>query len=44
MTHSRLIAARGELDNIEGICLTHKVLNEYVETGVLNFSHHVREP
>ena len=33
MTHSRLIIARGELDNIEGIVLTHKVLNEYIETG-----------
>lgn len=44
MTHSRLIVARGELDNIEGIALTHKVLNEYIETGAINFSHHLREP
>ena len=29
ITHSRLIVARGELDNIAGVVLTHKVLNEY---------------
>ncbi|MBC9230331.1 TerC family protein [bacterium SPL81] len=44
MTHSRLIIARGELDNIEGIVLTHKVLNEYIETGSIDFSKHLREP
>lgn len=44
MTHSRLIVARGELDNIEGIALTHKVLNELIETGEINFSQHLREP
>ncbi len=44
MTHSRLIIAHGELDNIAGIVLTHKVLNEYIETGVLNFEKHLREP
>ena len=40
MTHSRLIVARGELDNIEGIVLTHKVLNEYIETGAIDFAKH----
>ena len=44
MTHSRLIIARGELDNIEGVVLTHKVLNEYIETGAIDFSKHLREP
>ena len=44
MTHSRLIVAHGELDNIAGIALTHKVLNEYIETGTLNFEKHLREP
>ncbi|ENW78914.1 hypothetical protein F909_03231 [Acinetobacter sp. ANC 3929] len=44
MTHSRLIIARGELDNIEGIVLTHKVLNEYIETGAIDFTKHLREP
>ncbi len=24
--------------------LTHKVLNEYIETGVLDFDKHLREP
>lgn len=44
MGHSRLIVARGELDNIAGVALTHKVLNEYIETGVLDFEKHLREP
>ncbi|MCJ8162494.1 TerC family protein [Acinetobacter zhairhuonensis] len=44
MTHSRLIVAHGELDNIAGIVLTHKVMNEYIETGVLNFEKHLRDP
>ena len=44
ITHSRLIVARGELDNIAGVVLTHKVLNEYIETGVLDFDKHLREP
>ena len=44
MTHSRLIVARGELDNIEGIALTHKVLNGFIETGVIDFQKHLREP
>ena len=44
MTHSRLIIARGELDNIEGIVLTHKVMNEYIETGTIDFTKHLREP
>lgn len=44
MTHSRLIVARGELDNIEGIALTHKVLNGFIETGVVDFQKYLREP
>lgn len=44
MTHSRLIVARGELDNIAGVVLTHKVLNDYIETGILDFEKHLREP
>ncbi len=44
MSHSRLIVARGELDNIAGVVLTHKVLNEYIETGILDFEKHLREP
>lgn len=44
MTHSRLVFAHGELDNLAGIALTHKILNEYIETGKLNFTDHLREP
>lgn len=44
MNHSRLIVAHGELDNIAGIVPTHQVLNDYIETGVLNFEKHLREP
>ncbi len=44
MTHSRLVFAHGELDNLAGIALTHKILNEYIETGHLNFESHLREP
>ncbi|WP_299151769.1 TerC family protein [uncultured Acinetobacter sp.] len=44
MSHSRLIVAHGELDNIAGVVLTHKVLNEYIETGLLDFKKHLREP
>jgi CBS domain containing-hemolysin-like protein len=43
-SHSRLIVARGELDNIAGVVLTHKVLNDYIETDVLNFEKHLRDP
>ena len=43
-THSRLIVAHGELDNIAGVVLTHKVMNEYIETGALNFEAHLRDP
>ena len=44
MIHSRLIVAHGELDNIVGIVPTHQVLNDFIETGVLNFEKHLREP
>ncbi|RYL25283.1 TerC family protein [Acinetobacter piscicola] len=44
MAHSRLILAHGELDNIAGIVPTHKVLNDYIETGILDFEKHLREP
>lgn len=44
MTHSRIIFARGELDNLEGIVLTHTLLNEYVENKQLNIEKNLREP
>lgn len=43
-THSRLILAHGELDNLAGVVLTHKVMNAYIETGKLDFESHLREP
>ena len=44
MSHTRLIVARGELDNILGLVQTHKIMNDYIETGVLDFEKHLREP
>ncbi|MEB3753286.1 TerC family protein [Acinetobacter sp. MD2(2019)] len=44
MTHSRLVFAHGELDNLAGIALTHKILNDYIETERLEFATHIREP
>lgn len=44
MSHTRLIVARGELDNILGVVHTHKVMNAYIETGILDFESHLREP
>ncbi|AMW77587.1 hypothetical protein AMD27_00840 [Acinetobacter sp. TGL-Y2] len=44
MKHSRLIVARGELDNISGVVLTHNILKDFIEFGQFNFDKHVREP
>ncbi|MBF7688280.1 TerC family protein [Acinetobacter rathckeae] len=44
MTHSRIIFAHGELDNLAGIALTHKLLNEYVEHEQFNIEQNLREP
>lgn len=44
MKHSRLIVAHGELDNIEGVVLTHNILKDFIEFGQFNFEKHVREP
>lgn len=44
MKHSRLIVVCGELDNIEGVVLTHNILKDFIEFGEFNFSTHVREP
>ncbi len=44
MKHSRLIVARGELDNISGVVLTHNILKDFIEFGQFNFEKHVREP
>lgn len=44
MTHSRMIVAKGSFDNLLGVALTHKVLNQYIETGHLEFELHLRQP
>lgn len=44
MSHSRIIFAHGELDNLAGIALTHKLLNECVEMGQVNIDANLREP
>lgn len=44
MTHSRLLLARGTLDNLEGMALTHNVLSSYFEKGTLSFEDALRQP
>lgn len=44
MTHSRIIFAHDELDNLAGIALTHKLLNQYIETHHFEVEPHLREP
>lgn len=44
ISHSRVIVAHGELDQMAGVMLTHNLLNEYVATGMLNVEQHLREP
>ncbi len=44
ISHSRMLIARGSLDNLEGVALTHKVLNHYMETSEINIQDHVRQP
>ncbi|MDO4224229.1 MAG: TerC family protein [Acinetobacter sp.] len=42
--HTRLIVSRGELDDLQGIVATHKVFNDFIETGHFNFEQHLRQP
>lgn len=44
MTHSRLLLARGNLDNFEGVALNHNVLSHYLEQGTLGFEDALRQP
>lgn len=44
MNHSRILLARGSLDNLEGIALNHNLLNNYLETGQLNIEQALRQP
>lgn len=42
--HTRLIVARGELDNLQGIVATHSVFNDFVTTGEFHIEQHLRQP
>ncbi|OUY08910.1 TerC family protein [Acinetobacter populi] len=44
ISHSRVLIARGSLDNLEGVALTHKVLNHYLETGEIDIENGLRQP
>jgi CBS domain containing-hemolysin-like protein len=44
MSHSRLLLARGNLDNFEGIALNHTVLSSFFEKGSLSFDEALRQP
>lgn len=43
-SHTRLIIARGELDNLQGIVATHKVYHDFIEHGDFRFEEHLRQP
>lgn len=43
-SHTRLIVARGELDNLQGTVATHKVVNDFIASGQFNFEQHLRQP
>lgn len=44
VSHSRLLIGRGNLDNLEGVALTHRVLNHYLETGEIDIHDSLRQP
>lgn len=44
LSHSRVLVARGSLDNLEGVALTHQVLNHYMETGDIDIQSSLRQP
>lgn len=44
LSHSRVLIARDNLDNLEGVALTHKVLNHYLETGEIDVQANIRQP
>ena len=44
LSHSRVLVARGSLDNIEGVALTHQVLNQYLETDYIDIQSALRQP
>ena len=44
LSHSRVLVARDNLDNLEGVALTHKVLNHYLETNNIDIHSSLRQP
>ena len=44
LSHSRMLVARGNLDNLEGVALTHHILHHYLETGEFAIENQLRQP
>ena len=44
LTHSRVLVAKDNLDNLEGVALTHEVLNHYLDTNDIDLSTSLRQP
>ncbi|KAA8732085.1 TerC family protein [Acinetobacter qingfengensis] len=44
ISHSRILIGRGSLDNLEGVAITHKILNHYLETGEIDVHSSLRQP
>jgi CBS domain containing-hemolysin-like protein len=44
ISHSRILIGRGSLDNLEGVALTHKILNHYLDTGEIDVHSSLRQP
>ena len=42
--HSRMLIARGNLDNFQGVALTHNILNHYLEKGTLDIEQTICQP
>lgn len=44
ITHSRVLVARGSLDNFAGVALTHTILNHYLDQGTIDIEPSLRQP
>lgn len=44
ISHSRILIGRGSLDNLEGVAITHKILNHYLDTGEIDVHSSLRQP
>lgn len=42
--HSRVLIASENLDNLQGVAPTHKLLNHYLETGKMDIERHLIQP